>query len=87
LPKTQFDTPKYQEIKKVGPEHNPIFTVEVIIRPGSNKIGFENVFNTYIIDNSFVSSTGKGRSKKIAGMKAAETMCDIIDLLYTSEMM
>ena len=83
----QFDLPKYQVIKKVGLEHEPIFTVEVIIRPGSNKIGFENVFNTYIIDNSFVSSTGKGKSKKIAEIKAAEKMCDIIGLLYTSEMM
>jgi len=34
-----------------------------------------------------VSSTGKGGSKKIAEMRAAETMSDIIGLLFTSEMM
>ncbi len=81
----QFELPEYKVIKKSGPEHNPYYTVKLIIRPGLNKLGFENVFDTYVIDKPYVRSIGKGKNVKLAEMRAAEQMCDRIGLMFSSK--
>jgi len=79
-----FDTPIYKLIKKSGPDHEPMFTVRVTIKPGENKIDFENVFDEYAFKGRGIYTEGMGPKKKIAEMIAAEEMCDVIGLLYTS---
>ena len=69
-------------ITKEGPDHDPIYTVEVIINPGPNKISFEKIFEMYFIDYSSVSTKGRGPKKAIAEMKVAQEMCSIIGLEY-----
>lgn len=80
----QFNPPSYKVIKRSGPEHNLIYTVKVTVTPGKNIIVFESVFEAYVIDKSSVSATGRGRRKKIAEMRAAQEMCDIIGLSYST---
>lgn len=81
----QFGSPEYQVVKRKGPDHDPTYTVKVIIRPGSNKIGYKLVFETYVIDKPYVTEYANGKNIKLAEKRAAEKMCDRIGLLYSSE--
>jgi len=65
---------------KTGPDHAPDFKVKLIIKPGANKLGFEEVFDT--INKPYVRSFGFGKNIKSAEMEAAEKMCERIGLEY-----
>jgi len=81
----QFELPEYKVINRKGPDHNPYYTIKLIIRPGANKIGFENIFKIYITDKPYVRTLGKGRNIRLAEMRAAEEMCERIGLTYSSK--
>ena len=81
----QFGKPDYQVLKRTGPNHSPNYTIKLIIRPSSNKIGFENVFGKYVLGNTYVTSHGKGKNIKLAQKRAAEKMCDRIGLDYSTD--
>ena len=80
-----FESPEYQVVKRKGPDHDPTYTVKVIIRPGSNIISYENLFDTYVIDKPYVTEYANGKNIKLAEKRAAEKMCDRIGLIYSSE--
>lgn len=80
----QFELPEYKVTNRKGPDHNPYYTVKLIIRPGSNKMGFENVFDTYVTDKPYVRTIGEGGNIKLAEMRAAEEMCERIGLAFSS---
>lgn len=79
-----FDRPEYKVVKKTGPEHEPEFKVKLKIKPGPNKLGFEEIFETYSIVKPYVRTFGFGTSKKSAEIEAAEEMCERIGLKYSS---
>ncbi|MHA1672442.1 MAG: ribonuclease III family protein [Promethearchaeota archaeon] len=58
--------PEYTEMERNGPDHKPIFRVEV----------------SGVIFEKSVSAIGEGSTKKIAQIKAAEKLCDRIFLKY-----
>ena len=80
----QIGLPEYQVINKEGPDHDPYYTVKLIIKPGSNKIGFENTFDTYLTDKPYVRTLGEGGNIKLAEIRAAEEMCEVIGLSFAS---
>ena len=81
----QLGGPDYQVIKRTGPDHNPNYTVKLVIKTGSNKLGYERIFEKYALGKTHVSTFGKGKNKKLAQKRAAEEMCDIIGLMYSSD--
>ena len=85
----QFGMPDYQVIKRTGPDHAPNYTIKLIIKltikPGLNKIGFENVFEKSVLGETHVTTHGKGKNIKLAQKRAAEKMCDRIGLAYRSD--
>jgi len=75
-----FDRPEYKLVEKTGPDHAPEFKVKLILRPGANKLGFEEVFET--INKPYVRTLGCGKNIKSAEMDAAEEMCERIGLKH-----
>ncbi|MGQ4874038.1 MAG: ribonuclease III family protein [Promethearchaeia archaeon] len=78
----KFENPEYVLIKKSGPDHKPTFLVEVRIKPGNNKLGFEEIFGIFSTDYKYYSARGKGTRKKLAELRAAEKLCEELDLDY-----
>ncbi len=69
--KRALPIPEYKLVDKEGRDHNPIFTVELSVK---------------VITNGNIeikSASGKGYNKKAAEFKAAEKICDFLDLNYT----
>lgn len=79
-----FDLPEYKLVEKTGPDHAPNFKVKLILKPCSNKLGFEEIFETYSIIKPYVRTFGFGKNIKSAEMEAAEEMCERIGLKYIS---
>lgn len=79
-----FEHPEYKVVEKFGPDHAPEFKVKLILRPGLNKLGFEEIFESYSIKKPYVRTFGFGQNKKSAEMEAAEEMCERVGLKYVS---
>lgn len=62
--------PKYHEILREGPSHDPIFVFEIEVTPFSGEY------------SKIYKANGKGSSKKKAKMSAAANLCDQIYLKY-----
>ena len=67
-------------LKKLVQITTPEFKVKLILRPGANKLGFEEVFETII--KPYVRTFGFGKNIKSAEMDAAEVMCERIGLKH-----
>lgn len=77
-----FGNPEYHLEDKFGPDHDPLFRIELIILPGNNKRGYEKTFKRFLTDDAYASTLGMGKQKREAEMDAAKKMCDIIGLAY-----
>jgi len=80
----RFESPEYKVVKKSGPDHDPEFKIKLILKPGSNKLGFEEIFETYSVKKPYVRTFGFGSNIKSAEMDAAEEMCERIELKYSA---
>ncbi len=65
--KQELEILEYTELERKGPDHMPIFRVEV---------------SGFVFDNIYKSALGEEKSIKKAEMKAAEALCDEIFLEY-----
>ncbi len=78
-----FDHPEYEVVEKSGPDHAPEFKIKLILKPRSNKLGFEEIFESYSIKKPYVRTFGYGKNIKSAEMDASEEMCERIGLKYS----
>jgi ribonuclease-3 len=65
--------PKYDEVTRTGPDHNPLFQVRLVLHPFATDriIEFE--------------ATGQGSTRKAAEIQADSHLCDQINLPYTPQ--
>ena len=69
----ELESPKYVLLEKGGTEHDPCFKVRVeavLFAEQSSKVHY---------------AVGEGGSKKRAELKAAEKLCEMINLTYIPE--
>jgi len=71
--KQDLPLPAYEELERVGPDHNPYFRVQVTVL----------LFNT--LPRRIFTATGEGRTKRIAEIAAAEDLCDQVFLPYVPQ--
>ena len=71
--KRGLETPKYEVIKKEGLEHRPIFYVKVLCSKSKSDPSEQEI------------AYGKSSKKKTAEIKAAEALCDKLQLKYYSD--
>ena len=81
--KNGLPNPEYKIIKKTGPDHDPTFICEVVVKPGKDKLAFEAAFKLYALNGANFYAQGKASRKKVAELYAAEKMCDELGLDYS----